>query len=282
MNTVLKQMLLGTAIFLTEYILLSVNFDIWPLLKGDSWFRYIGYLGTIFPLVFVIFTALFLIAGKQLRKDLVIASQTVLYKNNRFLWLIHVIFFLLLFVLTGLIISKNSLLLLWIPVAIITGGSALFLAFPPKLLYFFLKRTQKKTLLCGIVVGIAAWSAAIVSADLWNPLGQYTFYFVAWFMRFLPGELLINLEKMVVGTSNFSVIIAPICAGYQGLGLMLIFISAYLFWLRKSLRFPSALISRRRRYPRKANSSIMGTMIQVPAIRKNIWIPKIEVDKADS
>ena len=49
-------------------------------------------------------------------------------------------------------------------------------------------------------------------------------------------------ERLIVGTSSFRVKIAPECSGLEGVGLILAFLSIYLFLFRKDLRFPAALI----------------------------------------
>jgi len=49
-----------------------------------------------------------------------------------------------------------------------------------------------------------------------------------------------NIEHLV-GTPGFTVIIAPACSGYAGIGLVLVFLSGYLWLFRNDLRFPRAL-----------------------------------------
>jgi exosortase E/protease (VPEID-CTERM system) len=46
---------------------------------------------------------------------------------------------------------------------------------------------------------------------------------------------------LTLGTPAFSVEIAPECSGYEGIGLILVFLSLYLFFFRRELRFPLAL-----------------------------------------
>jgi len=46
----------------------------------------------------------------------------------------------------------------------------------------------------------------------------------------------------MIGTSKFRVVIAQDCSGYEGVGLVLAFLSMYLWLFRKDLRFPKALV----------------------------------------
>jgi exosortase E/protease (VPEID-CTERM system) len=46
--------------------------------------------------------------------------------------------------------------------------------------------------------------------------------------------------EFIVGTDTFSVSIAPQCSGYEGIGLVLAFLAAYLWLGRRQLRFPQA------------------------------------------
>ena len=44
-----------------------------------------------------------------------------------------------------------------------------------------------------------------------------------------------------MGTGAFHVEVAPECSGYEGIGLIWVFLSAYLWFFRRTLRFPQAL-----------------------------------------
>ena len=55
-------------------------------------------------------------------------------------------------------------------------------------------------------------------------------------------QVAVNVATKVLGVGSFEVFIAPSCLGYQGLGLMLLFLSAHMYLGRKALRFPNALL----------------------------------------
>jgi exosortase E/protease (VPEID-CTERM system) len=49
-------------------------------------------------------------------------------------------------------------------------------------------------------------------------------------------------DYAVIGTQTFQIMIAPKCSGYQGIGLVSVFLGVYLFAFRRTLRFPHALL----------------------------------------
>ena len=95
--------------------------------------------------------------------------------------------------------------------------------------------------LAGLVVGAAAWGAGRLTDTLWRPLGRSTF----WAVRGLLGlisEVDCQPDDWVLGTPTFAVQIAPECSGYEGIGLIWVFLVAYLWLFRQRLRFPGSLL----------------------------------------
>jgi exosortase E/protease (VPEID-CTERM system) len=58
---------------------------------------------------------------------------------------------------------------------------------------------------------------------------------------FLP-QLLVDAQTFTIGTPQFQVIIAQPCSGLEGLGLVLVFTTVWLWYFRKESRFPYALL----------------------------------------
>jgi len=103
--------------------------------------------------------------------------------------------------------------------------------------------TEHRSLLaCSGAVGSVAWAFGFVSEAFWEPLARYTYQIVGWALGQLYGEVVSNPTTLELGTSSFSVIISPQCSGYEGIGLIVAFLSMYLFFFRRELRFPSALV----------------------------------------
>jgi len=97
-------------------------------------------------------------------------------------------------------------------------------------------------LLAGVLVGIAAWNAGRAAEYLWKPLGGLTVHSVAQVVSWLFPDPVSIPSRFLVGTSHFQVRVAPICSGFEGIGLMLVLQSAWLIALRRELRFPNALV----------------------------------------
>ena len=58
---------------------------------------------------------------------------------------------------------------------------------------------------------------------------------------FLP-DLTGNIALCTIGTQRFLISIGPQCSGMEGLGLVLVFTSVWLWYFRKESRFPQALL----------------------------------------
>jgi exosortase E/protease (VPEID-CTERM system) len=93
----------------------------------------------------------------------------------------------------------------------------------------------------GSVGGLALWASGFVTQTAWAPLAKYTFYLVGWMLAWVYPNLVSDPSTLIVGTRTFKVSIAPECSGFEGIGLILGFLSLYLWMSRKELRFPAAL-----------------------------------------
>jgi exosortase E/protease (VPEID-CTERM system) len=97
------------------------------------------------------------------------------------------------------------------------------------------------TLVAGAGLGLLAAGAASVTREWWQPLGRSTLWLVAVMLRAFGLEVGTDPGQFLVGTPTFVVEITDYCSGYQGIGLMWIFLGAYLWLFRARLRFPRAL-----------------------------------------
>jgi exosortase E/protease (VPEID-CTERM system) len=91
-------------------------------------------------------------------------------------------------------------------------------------------------------VGTTVWAAGFLAEVLFLPLARYTFNAVSWALSVVYAETVNDAASLRVGTPAFSVIVSPQCSGYEGVGLIVAFLSVYLWLSRKDLRFPHALI----------------------------------------
>ena len=101
-----------------------------------------------------------------------------------------------------------------------------------------------------LLAGIAAWFLRSPLQDLWIEssdahvylLQTITFRSVQAVLGFLLPNLVVDTGPFVIGTPNFSVSIGAPCSGIEGLGLVLVFTTVWLWFFRKENRFPQALL----------------------------------------
>ena len=103
-------------------------------------------------------------------------------------------------------------------------------------------RAARFKLAWGVIAGGAIWSAGFITEQLWRSLAFYTFAVVEWTLRLIYPLTISDTTRLVVGTPTFKVAIAPECSGYEGIGLIVGFLSVYLWLCRRELRFPAALV----------------------------------------
>ena len=76
---------------------------------------------------------------------------------------------------------------------------------------------------------------------LWKPLGVSTLWLVRFILKLFSEDVVYQPAERIIGTTAFDVEIAPACSGYEGMGLMLVLIGAFLLISRRTLRLPRAL-----------------------------------------
>jgi len=101
---------------------------------------------------------------------------------------------------------------------------------------------NRVVMVLSLAAGTAIWAASFITEGLWTPLARVTFTIVTTILGFVYAETVSRPEQLLVGTPKFKVLISPECSGYEGIGLILAFLTIYLFVFRKELRFPAAFI----------------------------------------
>jgi exosortase E/protease (VPEID-CTERM system) len=77
---------------------------------------------------------------------------------------------------------------------------------------------------------------------MWEQLNGVTLHSVARVLDSLVSPIYFDPAELAIGTPEFWVQVAPVCSGYEGIGLILVFLSAYLAVFHKRLRFPNVLV----------------------------------------
>jgi exosortase E/protease (VPEID-CTERM system) len=120
------------------------------------------------------------------------------------------------------------------------------LALMPARLIFQLVRSTGQVSAYALVVGVIAWRlAGVVSlwnGFFWKPTTDLTFSLVRIFLQPFLSVVVADRATMTIGGQNFKVAILPWCSGFEGTALMLVFSIAWLWFVRRELRFPQALL----------------------------------------
>src|SRR5262249_11243077 len=90
-----------------------------------------------------------------------------------------------------------------------------------------LARAAAWPVLGGCVLGLVALGLGMPTQRLWVPLGQATFAVVGWLLALTGVAVVSDPRDLTIGTATFGVQIAPDCSGYEGIGLILVFLGAY-------------------------------------------------------
>lgn len=93
-----------------------------------------------------------------------------------------------------------------------------------------------------LALGLLSWRAAAVAEGMWGVLSSGTIRSVAWLLRLGPGEVTVDTAQSLIGLDGFEVVIAPICSGVDGLGLVVLFQAVWIALARSRLRWPRALV----------------------------------------
>ena len=130
---------------------------------------------------------------------------------------------------------------LWVAMSLPVFLTWLAAAFPSRFWLGLLARSRR-AILAGATLGVIVDLLGCVTQQLWRPLQRMTFAIVMLLLR-LTGEVVVtDPRQFVIGTPAFSVQITALCSGLEGVGLISAFIAGYVWFYRRELLFPSALL----------------------------------------
>jgi exosortase E/protease (VPEID-CTERM system) len=161
-------------------------------------------------------------------------------------WLVlHLAAFVILEHLSGWLFEgpmppDEGVVLLWMMAASCTGLFWLAAMLPPRF-WTGVIRSGRGSLVMGLLIGLAAWSAGYLTRSGWEAGAWPTFWAAGGLLRLVYPVVVSELDSFVLGTPAFQVTIDPACAGYEGIGLVCLYVGIYLILFRHELRFPLAL-----------------------------------------
>ena len=130
----------------------------------------------------------------------------------------------------------------WVAAGGLSAASILWTAMPLDV-WRHLGSRGTAALSIGIATGACAWAAGQSTVlELWHPLGIPTLDATYVLLSGCVESTVLDRSMFLIGTPDFVVRVGIGCSGYEGIGLTWIFLSAYLWLQRTSLRFPHALL----------------------------------------
>ncbi|WP_425280288.1 exosortase E/protease, VPEID-CTERM system [Roseivivax halodurans] len=111
---------------------------------------------------------------------------------------------------------------------------------------------------------VAPWLAVLIR-PAWRSLDEIsavTFAAVTQLIGALGYDVATDPERRIIGTETFSVSVNPSCSGIEGLALVTLFVTLYLWLFRAELRFPRALLL----YPVGLAASALFNVVRITAL----------------
>ncbi len=127
----------------------------------------------------------------------------------------------------------------------VLGAAAVLCLFPalaPVAVWKQAARRYRGILSAAVLPAIAMTAAIPASQALWRPAARVTFSIVAVMLKPFAPQLRTDPTTLTLGTDRFMVTIADVCSGLEGVGLMLIFCIAWLWFFRREYYFPRAFL----------------------------------------
>jgi exosortase E/protease (VPEID-CTERM system) len=81
-----------------------------------------------------------------------------------------------------------------------------------------------------------------VSKEGWAPLSAATLAVSHWILSLYETNIVLDVERQLLGVGDFRVFILRECSGYEGVGLVLAILALYTWIFRRELRFPNAFL----------------------------------------
>jgi exosortase E/protease (VPEID-CTERM system) len=133
-------------------------------------------------------------------------------------------------------------LLLWLMAFLATVGFSL-LALAPGHYWRYVLLEERTSLVLAVATTLLATGFTIWLRDFTPTLAFWTLHGSYHLLSLFFDPLIFDVADRTIGTGNFLVRVSNDCAGYEGISLIAIFLSVYLWVFRKDFRFPWALLA---------------------------------------
>lgn len=122
-----------------------------------------------------------------------------------------------------------------------TGASLVWIAAPPTL-WLSVIGQNRMTFAVAAIAGIAAIIAGSIAQTAWHELSGITLRLSYQLLLLYEADVRVDYGARSLGVGTFTVLVDRSCSGYEGIGLVLVFLGLYLWVFRSSLRFPNAFL----------------------------------------
>jgi len=116
--------------------------------------------------------------------------------------------------------------------------------------------------LVAIALGLLAWRSAAAAESLWGGLSGGTLQAVAWLLHRFTSDVTFDPARDLIGAGDFSVLVAPVCSGADGIGLVVLFEAVWISLARRRLRFPRALLL----LPLGALAAVLANVVRITVL----------------
>lgn len=233
-----------------EYLILSVSFDASPWLIHVELYEQLRGVKFVGPAVLAAVAGVFALGGSTWIKALggLVASRPA-PSVRRLLIGAHVALFCALYALSLHIfiqpfkVSTHAGLWIaaWTSLGALTIGCLIAAFIDVRSIGRLLRQNILLIIGAGALTALA-WQAGSLASTFWHHTSGPMMRLLDMFARAMFEGGHADVEKRVLATSRFAVEIAPACSGYEGVGLILVFLGGFLFIARKRLVFPLVLI----------------------------------------
>jgi len=123
---------------------------------------------------------------------------------------------------------------------------------------------------------ITAWNVGDLTMTFWNVSSGTTLWLVELLLGPFADGPVVRPSEFVIGTDTFGVNVSAACSGFHGIGLITSLLAGYLWWFRRIMRFPQALLL----LPIGVTLMWLANVVRITAlILVGIWIsPDIAVE----
>lgn len=245
------RLLICAALALIEVLVLVSRFATRTLAhEGQWWSTLVLASGSLLPFLLASGATLVVLCGRTLLADLRQRSADVLRHPRSSAWLVANILAWSAFYLLSRLVFEGSVQAsgvpgLWVSLWIASGGltaATLFLAAIPRKVLQSLVIRRRGSLCAALLIGLGATLIGGATARLWDPLNSWTVAVARQQLSLIFDDVFSLPDERILGTPEFHIRIDYQCSGYEGIGLIWVFLAAYLWLFRRDLRFPRALL----------------------------------------